>query len=387
MTKTVNRRDVMKAGLSGLGLAALGRPLWSMQAGQGEVIVPFTDFPANYNLNPRPGMRYVDTRTIDAFITPTDQFYAFQHYTQPDIDMAAFRLKVTGMVSNPREYTVDELRRKSKNQEAVAFECSGNTSRGLLQGMVSNGLWTGVNLSTVLKECGVLPNAKEIVFFGADSGAEDITHGGQPVKVDQNHFARSLSVDDAMKPGLMLAYDLNGAPLPKPQGAPLRLINPGWHGVAQVKWLQEIRVQDTRYMGRFMARDYVTLRGKKVGDTIEYTETSVSRIQLKSVITRVTKLRNTMKISGFALNDTTPLKAIEVRIDGGPWRPATIDKQSTSTSWKLFSLVWEGATPGEHSLVSRAIDIHGQIQPETADELKKTRWENNEQWIRKVMVS
>ena len=114
---------------------------------------------------------------------------------------------------------------------------------------------------------------------------------------------------------------------------------------------------------------------------------TVGPIRLKSVVARVTKTGNAIKVLGFALTDLTPLKRIEVSIDGGPWQTATLDKRNTATSWKLFSYVWNGATPGEHTIVSRAIDANGQIQLEKADETKKTIWENPEQVPRRVKIS
>ena len=94
-----------------------------------------------------------------------------------------------------------------------------------------------------------------------------------------------------------------------------------------------------------------------------------------------------MKIMGFALNDLTPIKTVEISIDGGPWRPATFDKQNTATSWKLFSYTWNGATPGEHTVVYRATDAKGRVQLEKADPTKKTIWENPEQMPRRIMIS
>ena len=190
-----------------------------------------------------------------------------------------------------------------------------------------------------------------------------------------------------MRPEVLVAYEMNGAPLSLNQGAPVRLIVPGWYGIANIKWLQHIHVQDSRFMGKFMAREYVTLRGHKVGEETLWNETSVSRIQLKSMVARVTRTGNKCKILGFSMTDGTPLKSVEVRVDNGPWQAATIDKSSTSYSWKLFTLNWESPTPGEHTIVSRAIDATGNIQPTEEElELKKTRWENNAQFERKVMI-
>jgi DMSO/TMAO reductase YedYZ molybdopterin-dependent catalytic subunit len=163
---------------------------------------------------------------------------------------------------------------------------------------------------------------------------------------------------------------------------------PGWYGVANVKWLSQIHVQDTRYMGRFMARDYVTLQKTMIGGEERWEERSVTRIQLKSSIVRVTKAGDAHNITGFVLNDGTPLRAVEISIDGGPWQAATIDPNATKYSWKLFNYTWNNATPGDHTLVSRVIDANGKVQltPEEMPE-KPTRWENYAQFPRTLTIS
>ena len=141
-------------------------------------------------------------------------------------------------------------------------------------------------------------------------------------------------------------------------------------------------------MGRFMARDYVTLQRSEISGENRWTEHSVTRMLLKSIIVRVTRSGGTHKILGFALTDGTPLRAIEVRIDEGPWMAAQIDEQSTQYSWKLFTYEWEGAAPGEHTIVSRAVDINGNVQPLQEEMPEKvTIWENNGQFPRRVMIS
>jgi DMSO/TMAO reductase YedYZ molybdopterin-dependent catalytic subunit len=231
-------------------------------------------------------------------------------------------------------------------EQVVAWECGGNGPRNNAQGMVSNGKFKGVNLATVLKQCGLSGDAKEVVFYAADSFMEDVTHGRGTQHVDKSYFARSLSADHAMKPEIMLAYEMNGAPLTLNQGAPLRLITPGWYGVAQVKFLNRIHAQENRFVGKYMSRDYVTLRSVEDGNETQWLEYTVGPIQLKSVVARVTKTGNAIKIMGFALNDLTPIKTVEVSIDGGPWHAATFDKQNTATSWKLFSYTWTGRDAG-----------------------------------------
>ena len=191
----------------------------------------------------------------------------------------------------------------------------------------------------------------------------------------------------------LLAYALNGEPLTREQGFPVRLIMPGWYGVANVKWLAEVHLQEDRYLGNYQARWYRSVVG--VGGTGEdndpetqWVETEVTRMHLKSVIARVRKTRGTHQILGFALNDGTPLRSVEIQIDGGPWSKATLASTNTRYSWKLFTYRWEGATPGEHTLVSRATDVEGTVQPVAAElKRKKTFLQDNAQFPRKVMIS
>ncbi len=390
MPTTMTRREMLQAGLTAATLAAIGLPESMMPAAlQSETPVPFTDIPANINftVDPNTPNRFIDIRTIDGQFTPKDKFFATQHHGQPEVDPTTFRLKVGGNLNKTMELTLDEIRKRPAVQLPAAFECSGN-SRGRIQGMASAGLWTGTRLRDLLNAAGVKPEGKEVVFFGADHGDIDVPFRGQTYKVDQ-HFGRSLTIENAMKPEPILAYAMNGEPLTKHQGFPLRLVMPGWYGVANVKWLSQIHVQETRFVGHYQARWYLTLRSEMVGGQEVWKETEVSRMRPKSVISRVMKSGNRHVIHGFSLNDGSALKSVEVKIDEGPWAAATFDKSNTQFGWKLFSYVWEGATPGEHTLVSRATDANGIVQPTQAEltATKKTFLEDNSQFPRKVMIA
>jgi DMSO/TMAO reductase YedYZ molybdopterin-dependent catalytic subunit len=318
-------------------------------------------------------------------MTPTEKFFAVQHYNVPQVDAGAYKLKIDGLVNKPIELTLDQLKKRTRVEQTIGFECSGNN--GFQRPLIGNARWAGTSLSALLKDAGLKPNAREIVFFAADKGTEDIVHGrGQTQKYEQN-FGRSLAVEDAMKPEPFLAWEMNGAPLATGHGAPVRLIVPGWYGVANVKWLNWIHVQDARFVNRFMGRDYVTLIGRKDGDQTVWYETSVSRIRLKSLVVRLTNTGGKYTATGFVLNDGTPLKSVEIRVDDGPWKSATLDRGNTTYSWKLFTYEWTGATPGEHTIVSRVTDANGEVQPEAADLAdKKSIWENNGQVVRKFKV-
>lgn len=379
------RRGILKGGVALGGLAAsAGMPFWSKLAlAQNEELVPFTDVPDNFTAPPvvPGGIHFLDTRDIDSFYTPVDDFYIVQHYNQPAIAEDAYRLRITGMVDNPGEFSLADLMRRPRVEIDAGFECGGNGA-ALFHGLIGNARWGGLSLRELLLDAGIQEAGIEVVFYGADAGTENI----RDVDAEQN-FGRSMHYVDALREEVILAYEMNGEPLNRYHGAPLRLIVPGWYGVSNVKWLNQIHVQDRRFMGRFMARDYVTLSRRDVGGVERWEERSITKMLLKSSIVRVTGNPEGHEIMGFVLNDGTPLRSVEVRIDDGTWQPAEIDADSTHYSWKLFRLAWRNAAPGEHTIVSRVTDINGQVQA-TADQLpeKPTRWENHAQFPRTVMI-
>jgi DMSO/TMAO reductase YedYZ molybdopterin-dependent catalytic subunit len=393
MMDNISRRESLKRGLAAAGLLAMAQE-WNLPAlAQSAEDIPFTDYPASYkpNANPAATNHLLDIRTIDGHTTPADQFFFTQHYNRPEVDANSFRLKFTGMVQKPTEFSLADLKAMKSVDLVNGYECSGNSARAF-EGLSSCGRFTGVPLSQLLKRVGVGPDAREVVFFGIDRANQDIAFRQQNFKLDQQ-FARSITLENALKPEPLLAYALNGEPLRRDNGFPLRLIMPGWYGVANVKWLTQIHLQDERFLGNFQARWYRTLRG--VGGTGEdadpdtqWVENEVTRMRVKSVISRARKTAAGVQLSGFVLNDGSPLKSVEVSVDGGPWQAATMDKANTRFSWKLFTFDWKGATPGEHVLVSRATDIKGNVQPTAADlKRKKTFLEDNAQFPRKIAIA
>jgi len=390
-TTTTTRRETLKQGLSAAGLLALA-DLAMPALAQGESDAQFLDYPKNFGQpNPNAANRMLDIRTIDGQLTPNDKFFFIQHYNRPEIDPATYKLKLTGMVTKPVELTLADLKSMKSVDLINGYECSGNSARSM-QGLSSNGKFTGVRLSDVLKRVGVGPKAREVVFFGTDRGKEDIVFRQQTFKLEQQ-FGRSITLENAMKPDPILAWNLNGQPLVRDSGAPLRLIMPGWYGVANVKWLSEIHLQEERYLGNFQARWYRTLRGVNgTGEdadlNTQWVESEVTRIHIKSVIARVRKNASGHQIFGFVLNDGSPLKSVEVKIDEGPWQQATLDKTTGGYSWKFFTFDWKDAKPGEHTIVSRATDMSGESQPdEEGLKRKKTFLETNSQMPRKVLIA
>ena len=383
----MTRRDVMKTSLAVAALGAAGNFEWILPAlAQGETMVPFSDSHQNFNPNPAVDRRLFDTRALSGPFTPKDQFFTTQHYGHPEVDAATFKLKVGGLVNSALALSLDDLRKMGNTELIAGFECSGN--RRPVQGLIGNGRWTGVPLKTVLDKAGLKPDAREIVFFGADRGKESVNFRGTNYDVEQQ-YGRSIQRDRALSPEPFLTYALNGEPLTKHQGAPLRLIMPGWYGAPNVKWLAEINAQADPYLGKFQANWYRTLRGEVINGEMKWVETAITHQQLKSFVARVTKNGADHKLTTIVLNDGTPIKSVEVKIDDGPWQTATADPSTTAKyGWKLYNYAWKGATAGEHTLVSRVTDANGKVQPTAEDlEVKKTFLEDNSQHPRKVMIA
>ncbi len=387
MSKQTTRREILKGGAALAGLGALGFPEWGFPAlAQGETRIPFTDLTREIVISRTSDRRMIDVREIDGPLTPPDKWFTTQHYGHPEIDRATYRLRVSGLVDSPLELSLGDLRGMQSTDLVFGFECSGNGPPW--QGLSSNGRWTGVPLRAVLERAGLQASAHEIVFFGADHGDEDVEFRGSVTTVDQQ-YGRSLRRDKALSNEPLLAYALNGEPLSVHQGRPLRLLVPGWYGAPNVKWLSEIHVQEDQYLGKFQARHYRTLKGEMVNGVMKWKETAISKMRLKSYIARVTKIGNQHKVFGVILHDGTPIRSIEVRVDDGPWQPATLDPATSETySWKFFNFDWNGATSGEHTVTSRVTDVNGTVQP-TAEELedKKTFLERNAQVPRTVMIA
>jgi DMSO/TMAO reductase YedYZ molybdopterin-dependent catalytic subunit len=194
-----------------------------------------------------------------------------------------------------------------------------------------------------------------------------------------------------LREDVILAYEMNGEALEKGHGAPLRLVVPGWFGIAWVKWLTRIEVLDRRYMSKYMAREYVTIRGEERQGKTVWRETSVGPIDVKSITARAVRRKDgSVRLSGAAWTDGTPLKRVEVKIGDGPWQAAQLDlKQRSKYAWTFWTFDWMKPDEGEHVIVSRATDEEGRVQPPAEDpaiKLKRTYWEANQQWPRKIRI-
>ena len=383
----IARRDFVVRGgaaLAGLTMLQACGMAQAFPSRPGERVLPWTDQPPE-NPVPQVVANQLKWEELDSWITPNAKFFSIAHYDRPTIDEKNWRLEIAGLVKRPLTLTLADLKARPRQEVDFTIECSGNHGFPWFQGGIGTAHWAGTRLADILAEAGPHKDAIEVAFFGADSGEETV----RDIKMTQ-HFARSMSMEDATDPKNLLCYEMNGAPLPPPNGFPLRLIAPGWYGIANVKWLTRIELRDRRLMNRFMARDYVTIREEQRGGESVWAETSVGRALLKSAPAKVTLAGGSHRIIGAAWG--APIAKVEVRVDDGPWQPAVIEEQAGATpyTWKIWSLDWPDAAPGEHTVTSRATDTAGQVQPAMDDPRiagKHTYWESNGQITRHIRIA
>jgi DMSO/TMAO reductase YedYZ molybdopterin-dependent catalytic subunit len=392
----LTRRDILRQGaLASAWLASLGIPeaVWALQ--DGEELVTFTDYTDAFKIEASPAntrVRCFDLRRLTTWATPNDEFYAFAQTTTQQVDPAAYRLKISGFVDKPREFTLDQIKaRADKRELPVTLECSGNSTRpNRMSGLLSNGVWAGVGLASLLKECGIKPEAREVVFLGLDMNKEKKAAAGNQ-EFEMPH-GRSIYVQDALNPEAMLAYSLNGQPLPAEQGFPLRLILPGWYGMTQIKWLGRIHVLDRRFEGQHMTRNYLAVRTVDTDAGPMWLDTSISKTHMKSIVARVAKRRVggdwQFRITGPAWGGPAAISHVDVQVDDGPWQRATMEPSRGQYAWRLWSLTVPNLAAGPHKVHSRATDVNGKVQP-TQTERRQSIASGREDfsiWTREILV-
>src|SRR5215218_2686025 len=400
----VSRRTLLKGGgaaLAGMTVLRVAGPAQAFPGHPDEVLIPWDDPPAPVP-EPAQGLipKQLDWEQLDSWLTPNDEFFIVQHYGQPVLNERDWRLDIGGLVAHQRTLSLAELKARARREVVFTLECSGNTGLPFFIGGIGNARWAGTPLAPVLRQAGVLKQGIEVVFWGEDRGTVTIrdnsgvlgpgktgevapdNSGGLDLTITEQ-FARSMSLADALSSDNLLCYEMNGGPLPREHGFPVRLIAPGWYGVANVKWLTRIEVRDGRFAGRFMARDYVTIREEQQDGQTVWTFTTVSHDRLKSAPAKVTRCQDRYSVMGAAWG--APVTRVEVRIDDGPWRMARLERRGPRTSrsrqfaWRFWTLDWGRPAPGEHRIKSRAFDVDGNVQPAPGEGHlagKVTYWES-----------
>ncbi len=299
--------------------------------------------------------------------TPTGLHYLLVHWDIPDLDTERWRLRVDGLVRNPLQLTLADLRARPALTLRVTMECAGNgrarldprpLSQPWLNEAVGTAEWTGTPLAPILEEAGLADAAVEIVFIGADRGIQ----GG----IEQD-YGRSLAIADAMRPEVLVATAMNGQPLQPQHGFPARLLVPGWYGMASVKWLTSIRAVAEPFTGFQQTPAY---RYQRDGDD---PGEPVTRIRVRALMVppgipdfftrRRFVERGRVGLVGRAWSGQGPVERVEVGVDGR-WHDATLDPADAPFAWRGWSFTW-GATAGDHVLACRATDATGAVQPDS----------------------
>ena len=300
-------------------------------------------------------------------VTPTGLHYLLIHYDIPHVDPTTWSLEVDGAVARPARYTLEDLRSREVVTRPATMECAGNgrarlspraLSQPWLLEAVGTGMWSGTPLWPLLEEAGLASDVVDIVFTGLDRGRE----GG----IEQ-HYQRSLTLDQARDDGALLVYELNGAPLPPQHGFPLRLLVPGWYGMTNVKWLGRITASREPFTGYQQTRSY------RYRDEPDEVGEPVTRIQVRSLMippgvpdffTRERHVTGgSVLLEGRAWSGAGAITRVEVSVDGGEhWDEAEVDAPVDDYVWQAWRWQWD-ATEGTYELVCRAGDAARFRQP------------------------
>jgi DMSO/TMAO reductase YedYZ molybdopterin-dependent catalytic subunit len=302
-------------------------------------------------------------------LTPVGLHYLLVHYDIPVVDPDAWSLEVVGRVDRPLSLSLAELHQRPQRTVVATMECAGNGRAALspralsqpwLLEAVGTAAWTGTPLRPLLLEAGLSRHAVEVVFRGQDRGVE----GG----IEQN-FERSLTLEEAMREEVLLAYELNGQPLPPQHGFPLRLLVPGWYGMTNVKWLTSITVVSEPFTGYQQARGY-RFRREEGEQGAPLSRMLPRALMVPPGIPDFLSRRRTVttgpcRLEGRAWSGHAPIGAVEVSTDaGGSWSAAELDAPPPSPwAWRGWHFLWEARSPGDHELSCRARDEAGNEQP------------------------
>jgi DMSO/TMAO reductase YedYZ molybdopterin-dependent catalytic subunit len=300
-------------------------------------------------------------------VTPIGMHYVLVHFDIPDIDAASYQLRIDGRVREPLALTLEDLRRRPAVSMPVMMECAGSGRAHLAPRPISApwhdeaigcAEWTGTPLFAILEQAGLLDDAVELLFTGADRGVD------QDVEQD---YQRSLPIAEAMREDVLLAYEMNGQPLPAGHGFPLRLVVPGWYGMASVKWLRSITALAQPFEGVQQTLLYSYRRSEDdpgTPVTRQKPRALMAPPGIPEYLSRARRVRaGSTLIEGRAWSGQGAVSRVEFSADGGrTWADARLEQPVAEHQWAAWSCAWD-AEPGDHELRVRATDDAGNTQP------------------------
>jgi DMSO/TMAO reductase YedYZ molybdopterin-dependent catalytic subunit len=309
---------------------------------------------------------------VRSWVTPTRLFFVRNHFNIPELNEQTWGLQIDGCVERPVEYGYDDLIAMPQRSVLATIECAGNGRSFLTKhvegvqwgaGAIAHAEWSGVPLYLVLEQARLKPETVQIVFYGADQGTE----GGhaEPIR-----FARSLPLSKALHPDTLLALHMNGEPLEPSHGFPVRLLVPGWYGVASVKWLTRMAAVKQPFEGFFQTYKYTLQR-----QAAEGTKTiGIESMAVKSEIIRPREDEilglGAQRMFGLAWAGEESVARVEVSTDGGlSWSETELLGPHAPYSWTLWEYMWHPQRTGTYTLMSRAMSASGKLQPREHDPL------------------
>ncbi|TKB34710.1 MAG: sulfite oxidase-like oxidoreductase [Nitrospira sp.] len=368
----LSRRGLLERLLQGLGVAAIvNRPVPVVQAA-GEELARNESGPLTVRVT-RPFDAETPVHEFKPFLTPNHRFFVRSHFGPPPPDAiseANWTVRVGGLVERTKTFTLKELRLMEAVTITAVVQCSGNGRAfhrpkvpGVQweRGAVGNAEWTGVRLRDLLAKAGVQAGARHVQLQGAD----------RPVVVSVPLFTRSIPLEKALHQDTILAYEMNGRPLPLLHGAPLRVITPGWMADSCMKWLTEITVQAEESKGYYMQAAYrVPIQPVESGTTPNVPSTPVEAMVVKSLIAAPqegeTVKSGPVTIQGMAWSGEAKVVKVEVSFDEGKtWEPARLVGEDRPYAWRQWQLIWKAKTSGTFTILCRATDARGEQQPAT----------------------
>ena len=363
----VPARRLFLSRASQLGLAAIVSRV--MPAGAG--LLAQTGQERRLVRSARPQDLETPVSLFNSWITPNDLFYVRSHLYTPSIKVDEWSLAVDGEVEQPLTLRMSDLRQLPQVSLPVTLECAGN-GRAFFdppvagvqweRGAVGNARWTGVRLGDVLKRAGAKATARYVWMDGADRPMGTVPD-----------FVRQLPWAKAMDRSTILAYEMNGVPLPEANGFPLRVIVPGWEAAYSIKWLTHLQASDREHDGFFVqtAYKYPTMRVAP-GATVDPKDMApLSGLVVKSIITSLTEgaaaKRGTIPVAGFAWAGEADVVQVDVSTDSGStWSKATLGADHARYAWRQFMYDWRASEAGSFVVMARATDDRGRTQPVTA---------------------
>lgn len=326
-------------------------------------------------------------------LTPNDAFFVRWHYEgiPTYIDLPKFKLQVGGHVNKPLQLSFDDLKKQFEPTTVVAVnQCSGN-SRSFFEprvpggqwrnGALGNARWTGVKLKDLLQAAGIKPGAVDVSFAGLDEA---------PL-FNMHKFVKALTVDHAISDEVLVAYEMNDAPLPMLNGFPLRLVVPGWYATYWVKSLAAIQVLPQKFQGFWMDKAYripknedaVETPENLAKDTVPINKMNVRSLIISPDVQDVVQAGKTFEIQGIAFDSGSGINKVEISTDGGKtWQAATLDSDKLGNySFRRFRMNWTPSSTGSYKLMSRAYSNEGKFQ-RSFDQWNKSGYMRNviEEW-------